>query len=87
MVRAISEVEAVELALIENGQRNDLNPVEEAAGYYELFGAGRTVTHMAATLGRSAKHISAHLALLELTKKARPALERNKASPVRACSF
>ena len=80
VVRTISEVEAVELALIENGQRNDLNPVEEAEGYYQLFGAGRTVTDMSATLGRSAKHISARLALLELTKKARRALERNKIS-------
>ena len=80
VVRAISDIEAVELTLIENGQRHDLNAVEEAEGYYQLFEAGRTVTAMATTLGRSAKHISARLALLELPKKARRATERNKIS-------
>ena len=79
-VRAINDIEAVELTLIENGQRHDLNAVEEAEGYYQLFEAGRTVTAMATTLGRSAKHISARLALLELPKKARRAIERNKIS-------
>jgi hypothetical protein len=44
------------------------------------FEAGRNVTAMATTLGRSAKHISARLALLELPKKARRAIERNKIS-------
>ena len=80
VVRAISDIEAVELTLIENGQRHDLNAIEEAEGYYQLFEAGRTVTAMATTLGRSAKHISARLALLELPKKARRAIERNKIS-------
>lgn len=78
VVRVINEIEAVELALIENGQRQDLNPIEEAEGYYQLFEAGRAVTEMSTTLGRSAKHISARLALLELPKKARRALERDK---------
>ena len=50
----------------------------DAEGYYQLFEAGRAVTEMSTTLGRSAKHISARLALLELPKKARRALERNK---------
>lgn len=77
VVRAISELEAVELALIENGQRHDLNPIEEAEGYYRLFEAGRSLTDMAATLGRSAKHISGRLALLELPKKAQRALEQS----------
>src|SRR5262245_36247120 len=54
VVRPISDLEAVELALIENGQRHDLNPIEEAEGYYRLFEAGRRLTKMATTLGRSA---------------------------------
>src|SRR5439155_25153587 len=49
-------------------------------GYYRLFEAGRSVTYMAATLGRSAKHISGRLALLELPKKARRALEQTTIS-------
>jgi ParB family chromosome partitioning protein len=75
VVRTISELEAVELALLENGQRHDLNPIEEAEGYYRLFEAGRSLTDMAARLGRSAKHISGRLVLLELPKKAQRALE------------
>ena len=80
VVRTISELEAVELALIENGQRHDLNPIEEAEGYYRLFEAGRSMTDMAARLGRSAKHISGRLALLELPKKAQRALEHGSLS-------
>lgn len=76
----IGDTEALELTLIENGQRNDLNPIEEAEGYFQLFEAGRAVTDMAATIGRSAKHISSRLALLELPKKARRAVERGKIS-------
>jgi ParB-like chromosome segregation protein Spo0J len=44
-----------------NSQRNDLSPVEEAEGYYQLFEAGRTVADMSERSG-SQRSISARLA-------------------------
>jgi ParB family chromosome partitioning protein len=63
----VGDREALELAIIENVQRTDLNPLEEAAGYQALadeFGHGQD--DLAKIVGKSRSHIANMLRLLKL---------------------
>jgi ParB family chromosome partitioning protein len=65
--RAFSDTEVLEVAIIENIQRADLNPVEEAFGYRQLMDKfGHTQEQMAEALGKSRSHIANLLRLLSL---------------------
>lgn len=67
IVRDFSDVEVLEVAIIENIQRADLNPIEEAAGYRQLMDSfGHTQEKMAEALGKSRSHIANLLRLLNL---------------------
>lgn len=67
IVREFSDVEVLEIAIIENIQRADLNPIEEAAGYRQLMDRfGHTQEKMAEALGKSRSHIANLLRLLNL---------------------
>ncbi|WP_295311215.1 ParB/RepB/Spo0J family partition protein [Roseobacter sp.] len=67
IVRQFSDVEVLEVAIIENIQRADLNAVEEAAGYRRLMDEfGHTQEKMAEALGKSRSHIANLLRLLNL---------------------
>lgn len=67
VVREFTDVEVLEVAIIENIQRADLNPVEEAAGYRQLMDRfGHTQEKMAEALGKSRSHIANLLRLLNL---------------------
>ena len=67
VVREFTDVEVLEVAIIENIQRADLNPIEEAAGYRQLMDRfGHTQEKMAEALGKSRSHIANLLRLLGL---------------------
>ena len=67
IVRELDDTEVLELAIIENIQRADLNAVEEAAGYRQLMDRfGHTQEQLAAALGKSRSHIANLLRLLSL---------------------
>ena len=67
VVRAFDDTEMLEVAIIENIQRADLNPVDEAAGYRQLMDRfGHTQEQMAGALGKSRSHIANSLRLLNL---------------------
>ena len=67
VVREFTDVEVLEVAIIENIQRADLNPIEEAAGYRQLMDRfGHTQEKMAEALGKSRSHIANLLRLLSL---------------------
>lgn len=67
IVREFSDVEVLEVAIIENIQRADLNAIEEAAGYRQLMDKfGHTQEKMAEALGKSRSHIANLLRLLNL---------------------
>ena len=67
IIRDFSDNEVLEVAIIENIQRADLNPVEEAAGYRQLMDRfGRTQEQMAEAIGKSRSHIANLLRLLGL---------------------
>ena len=67
LVRDFSDEEVLEVAIIENIQRADLNAIEEAAGYRQLMDRfGHTQEKMADALGKSRSHIANLLRLLQL---------------------
>lgn len=67
IVRDFSDAEVLEVAIIENIQRADLNAIEEAAGYRQLMDKfGHTQEKMAEALGKSRSHIANLLRLLTL---------------------
>lgn len=70
LVREFDDSEVLEIAIIENVQRADLNPVEEAAGYQQLMERfGHTQERLAAVLGKSRSHIANSLRLLSLPEE------------------
>jgi len=67
IIRELDDTEVLELAIIENIQRADLNPVEEASGYRQLMDRfGHTQDQLATALGKSRSHIANLLRLLTL---------------------
>ncbi|HEY7084123.1 MAG TPA: ParB/RepB/Spo0J family partition protein [Hyphomicrobiaceae bacterium] len=67
IVRELNDQEAAEFALIENVQRTDLNPIEEATGYSELIERfGYTQEQVAEVIGKSRSHLANTLRLLRL---------------------
>lgn len=67
LIRTYTDTEALEVAIIENIQRSDLNAAEEAAGYRELMDRfGHTQEKLAEALGKSRSHIANMLRLLTL---------------------
>jgi ParB family transcriptional regulator, chromosome partitioning protein len=67
IIRALSDQEVLEIAIIENIQRADLNPMEEALGYKQLMeGFGHTQEMVATALSKSRSHIANQLRLLSL---------------------
>lgn len=70
IIRELDDTEVLELAIIENIQRADLNAVEEAAGYRQLMDRfGHTQEQMATALGKSRSHIANLLRLLTLPEE------------------
>ena len=67
LIRELDDTEVLELAIIENIQRADLNPVEEAMGYRQLMDRfGHTQERLAEGLSKSRSHIANLLRLLTL---------------------
>jgi ParB family chromosome partitioning protein len=67
VVRALTDQEAVEIAIIENVQREDLNAIEEGEGYKLLMdGHGYTQEDLAKIIGKSRSHLANTLRLLKL---------------------
>ena len=67
IVREFTDVEVIEIAIIENIQRADLNAIEEALAYRQLMDRyGHTQEKVAEALSKSRSHIANHLRLLTL---------------------
>ncbi|MCK6417709.1 MAG: ParB/RepB/Spo0J family partition protein [Alphaproteobacteria bacterium] len=82
IIRNLSDVEALEIALIENLQRADLNPVEEAQGYKNLMEShGYTQEKLAERLGKSRSHIANMVRLLTLPPLPLEALKMGDLTP------
>ena len=67
VVREMADDEALEIAIIENVQRADLNAIEEAAAYQELMDRfGHTQEEVAQEVGKSRTHVANTIRLLRL---------------------
>jgi ParB family chromosome partitioning protein len=67
IVRDVNDRTALELAIIENVQRTDLNPVEEALGYQQLIDDHNyTQADLGQVIGKSRSHVANTLRLLKL---------------------
>lgn len=76
IVRDLSDMEVLEIAIIENVQRADLNPVEEARGYQMLMETfGHTQEKLSEALGKSRSHLANSMRLLKLPKEVLDLLE------------
>ena len=79
LVREYSDAEVLEVAIIENIQRADLNAIEEAAGFRQLMDSfGHTQEKLAEALGKSRSHIANLLRLLTLPKDVQDLLRDGK---------
>lgn len=75
---SLTPAEQLELMLVENLQRVDLTPVEEADGYQGLLDLGYTETRIAERTGRSRSTVRARLKVGALPEKARKAVHGGK---------
>jgi ParB family chromosome partitioning protein len=75
VIRDIGDAEALELAIVENVQRSDLNAIEEAAAYHELMDRfGYTQEQISHEVGKSRSHVANTLRLLKLPESVKAML-------------
>lgn len=75
IVRDVDDRTALELAIVENVQRADLNPLEEALGYEQLIAEhGYTQNDLGEIIGKSRSHVANSLRLLKLPDPVRDML-------------
>jgi len=80
-IRNLDELELLEIGIIENVQRTDLNPIEEAEAYGALMKRfGRTQEGLAESVGKSRAHIANTIRLLNLSETARNHLREGRIS-------
>lgn len=81
VVREIPDVAALEIAIVENVQRADLGPLEEARGYRRLMDEfAYTQEKVAAAIGRSRSHVANLIRLLALPDEVQAYLESGQLS-------
>lgn len=81
VVRNLTEQQMMELALLENLQREDLSPIEEAQAYQKLMEQlNVTQEALAKRLGKSRPHIANHVRLLTLPQKIQQLIAEGKLS-------
>ena len=79
VVRDLADAETLEIAIIENVQRADLNALEEAAAYQELMDHfGRTQEQVAQDVGKSRSHVANTVRLLRLPETVKQWLREGK---------
>ena len=82
VLQDVDDRKALEIAIVENVQRSDLNPIEEAIGYQQLIGEHEyTQADLGAGIGKSRSHVANSLRLLKLPE---PVLEMLKSGQLSA---
>ncbi len=72
IIRKVEDKQALEIAIVENVQRADLNPIEESMGYQQLIDDHQyTQNDLAQVIGKSRSHVANTLRLLKLPQNVR----------------
>lgn len=80
-IREFSDAEVLEVAIVENVQREDLSAIEEAEGYQKLISDyGHTHDDLARIVGKSRAHISNTMRLLKLPENVRAKIDSGEIS-------
>jgi ParB family transcriptional regulator, chromosome partitioning protein len=81
VVRQLDELDSLQIALVENLQRADLSPIDEAAGYRRLIDQfNQTQEEIAETVGKSRSHVANMLRLLDLPADVQELVREDKLS-------
>jgi ParB family chromosome partitioning protein len=81
VIRELGDSEALELAIVENVQRSDLNAIEEGAAYRELMDRfGYTQERLAEEVGKSRSHVANTLRLIRLPESVQVMIREGKLS-------
>lgn len=81
VIREFTDQQMMEIAILENLQREDLTPIEEADAYQNLMeNLSLTQEQLAFRLGKSRPHIANHIRLLSLPESVRELISSNKLS-------
>ncbi len=81
IIRELSDQETLEIAIIENLQRENLNAVEEAEAFKQLLDFGLSQEEVAKSVGKSRSAVANTLRLLKLPSRAKKALVQKMISP------
>ncbi|MEM9342381.1 MAG: ParB/RepB/Spo0J family partition protein [Pseudomonadota bacterium] len=82
ILRDFDDTEVLEIAIIENIQRADLNAMEEAVGYRQLMDRfGHTQEKLAQALGKSRSHIANTMRLVDLPEEVQQMVRNGQLSP------
>ena len=88
IIKNLSDAECAEIAIIENSQRQDLSPLEEAISYKRTIDLGYdTQQKLAEKIGKSQSYIANKIRLLKLSDEVQDALLNNKISERHARSL
>jgi ParB/RepB/Spo0J family partition protein len=74
VIRKLTDEEMIIVSLTENGDRDNLPPLEEAAGYAQLRERGWTIERIADETGKSESHVQRRLKLVDLAPEVREAV-------------
>jgi len=81
IIRDLTDAQAVEIQVVENLQRTDIHPLEEAEGYEQLMKIGKvTAEEIAVRVGKSRSYVFGRLKLLALCEKVRKAFAKDEIS-------
>lgn len=75
VVREMTDQEVLEAQIVENSQRADVHPLDEADGFKALVGFGQSAAQIADKVGRSVPFVVQRLQLCHLSKKGRAAFD------------
>ncbi|MEN3952268.1 ParB/RepB/Spo0J family partition protein [Iodidimonas sp. SYSU 1G8] len=79
--KALSDTESLEIAIVENVQRQDLSPIDEARGYRRLVDEfGHSQQNVAEVVGKSRPHVANMMRLLTLPEKVQGMLDNGALS-------
>lgn len=80
LIGSFDDESALEVAMTENSQREDVNPMDEALGFKRMLDAGTDMETIAARIGRPVAYVLGRVKLLGLCKEARQAVADGKVS-------